>query len=133
MECVGRINPELLVGVSTHDLDQLRAALDSRPTYAAFGPVYATASKANPEPATGLALLQQAHQLAREASVPLVAIGGVNETTLGEVAAHCDYVAAIGLLLPAATSSQPYALITRRCSLFNAQIQTTRGLTASSG
>lgn len=132
LECVGRVSPHLLVGISTHDLDQLGTALGKRPTYAAFGPVFSTASKANPEPVTGLSLLKQAHQLAREAAVPLVAIGGVSDAALQDVAAHSDYVAAIGLLLPPAQTSQPYLWITRRCVAVSARIQTTRGPLASS-
>lgn len=67
----------LKVGVSTHDLEQLQAALESRPDYVAFGPVFATRSKALAEPSVGLAALGEASRRAAAAGVPLVAIGGI--------------------------------------------------------
>ena len=43
---VRRFAPELLVGISTHDEEQLEAALALNVDYVAFGPVFATKSKA---------------------------------------------------------------------------------------
>lgn len=131
LACVQRVSPQLIVGVSTHDLGQLGSALAQAPAYVAFGPVFPTASKQNPEPVTGLTLLEQAHQLARAAAVPLVAIGGVSDATLDEVAAHCDYVAAISLLLPPSQTERPYDWITQRCAVINARLRTIAGRPAS--
>jgi thiamine-phosphate pyrophosphorylase len=47
---VRQIAPQLLVGVSTHDLSQLMAALAEQPDYVAFGPVYGTVSKERADP-----------------------------------------------------------------------------------
>src|SRR5215469_647022 len=44
---VRRIAPGLGVGVSTHTLDQLDAALAARPSYVAFGPIFPTTTKAD--------------------------------------------------------------------------------------
>ena len=56
---VRRVVPgEMMVGVSTHGTEQLAAALSLKPTYVAFGPVFGTASKVNPDPTVGLAGLR---------------------------------------------------------------------------
>ncbi|MDF3068246.1 MAG: thiamine-phosphate diphosphorylase [Polyangiaceae bacterium] len=80
---VRRLPGSLRVGVSTHDHEQLAAALDEKPDYAAFGPIFATRSKQGAEPALGLSALGRAAELAHAAQVPLVAIGGL---TLEEAA-----------------------------------------------
>ena len=74
---VHRIALGLGVGVSTHTLPQLEAALAARPTYVAFGPVFETSTKNNPDPVVGLAGLRAASVRAVAAGVPLVAIGGI--------------------------------------------------------
>ena len=89
-DIVHRLTPRLLVGVSTHDLDQLAKALAHRPAYVAYGPVYPTASKTPPDPVVGIAGLRAAHALARAAGVPLVAIGGITLERAPEVAACAD-------------------------------------------
>lgn len=82
---VRRIAPRLRVGVSTHDPAQLARALDARPDYVAFGPVFGTASKERPDPVVGLEGLRAAAARAREAGIPLVAIGGVDRTSAAAV------------------------------------------------
>ena len=67
----------LAIGVSTHDLEQVRAALAGGADYLGFGPVFATATKHNPDPVVGLGGLAAAALRARTAGVPLVAIGGI--------------------------------------------------------
>lgn len=62
------------VGVSTHSLNQLDTAEKTSANYIAFGPIFPTASKENPDPVVGLELLRQARQHTRK---PLVAIGGI--------------------------------------------------------
>jgi thiamine-phosphate pyrophosphorylase len=98
VQAVRSAAPGLAVGVSTHSLEQVNAALESAPDYLAFGPVFATTSKRNPEPAVGVEYLRQAHALARHKRVPLVAIGGITEHNVDSVRAHCDYVAVIGAI-----------------------------------
>ena len=73
---VRRITPGLGVGVSTHTLEQLDAALAARPAYVAFGPVFETLTKANPDPVVGVEGVRAARGRALAAGVPLVAIGG---------------------------------------------------------
>lgn len=88
-----------IVGVSTHDLEQLDRALDADVDYVAFGPVRATPSKARHEAPVGLDLLAEAARRARRRRVPLVAIGGLTHADLPSVyALGVDLVALIGAL-----------------------------------
>ncbi len=99
-ELVHRICPQLEVGVSTHNPEQLEKALALRPRYVAFGPVFETATKSNPDPVVGLDGLARASRLARRAGIPLVAIGGITLARVPEVAAHADSFAVIADLFP---------------------------------
>lgn len=80
-----RLAPGLPIGRSTHDLAQLGAALAEPLAYVAFGPVFPTASKAQPDPVVGLHRLAEA--AARAGQVPLVAIGGLRRENVEEVVA----------------------------------------------
>jgi thiamine-phosphate pyrophosphorylase len=99
-EQVHRIAPSLRLGISTHTLEQLSAALALRPAYVAYGPVYATTSKAQAEAVVGIDGLRAAHALARAAQIPLVAIGGITLERAGDVAPHAEAGAVIAALLP---------------------------------
>jgi thiamine-phosphate pyrophosphorylase len=101
---VRRFAPSLRVGVSTHDFEELERTLAERPDYVAFGPVFATPSKRNHEPVVGLAGLARAHELARAANVPLVAIGGIDLERMRAVREHAELAAVIGALLPQGAS-----------------------------
>jgi thiamine-phosphate pyrophosphorylase len=101
---VRRIAPGLGVGVSTHTLEQLDAALAARPEYVAFGPVFPTTTKMNPDPVVGVAGLSAAYARARAAGVPLVAIGGITYERARGIVATTDAVAAIAALLPASVT-----------------------------
>jgi thiamine-phosphate pyrophosphorylase len=100
LSIVRQIAPGLLVGVSTHSLAQLLAALAEKPDYVAFGPVFSTLSKERPDPSVGLAGLAEAYLAARAAAVPLVAIGGIDLLRAEQLARHCDLAAVIGALVP---------------------------------
>lgn len=95
-DLVTRIAPRLGVGISTHDLAQLDRALSVRPTYVAYGPVFPTRTKRDPDPVVGLAGLRRAAERAAAAGVPLVAIGGITLETAAEVGRVADMVAIIG-------------------------------------
>lgn len=85
--------PELWIGFSTHNLDQLREAEQMPVDYIAVGPVFATTSKANPDPVIGLEGVRQARRLT---SRPLVAIGGITRGNCRSVLeAGADAVAVI--------------------------------------
>lgn len=77
-----RIGPDRVLGWSTHNLAQVRAAESQPVDYIGFGPIYSTRSKPNPDPETGAALLREAVRLS---SKPIVAIGGITLENLQPV------------------------------------------------
>ncbi len=94
------IAPSVGVGVSTHDTTQLARAIGDGPSYIAFGPVYATSSKADSEAVVGIDGLRVAYERTRAAGVPLVAIGGIYADRIEEVAPFSDAIAMIAALVP---------------------------------
>jgi thiamine-phosphate pyrophosphorylase len=70
------------VGVSTHTLEQVAAADRTSADYIAFGPVFHTTTKQNPDAVVGTGLLRRARSLTRK---PLVAIGGITSERAVEV------------------------------------------------
>jgi thiamine-phosphate pyrophosphorylase len=117
-ELVHRIAPHLSIGVSTHDSAQLDRALDSRPRYVAYGPVYETASKVNPDPVVGIEGLRVASARARAHGTPLVAIGGITLARVPEVAAYADAYAVIADLYPEGATLRDVS--ERACAFQNA-------------
>jgi thiamine-phosphate pyrophosphorylase len=91
------VGPGRWVGVSTHNPDQVREANGWPVDYVALGPVFATTSKANPDPVIGLEGVRLARSLT---SKPLVAIGGITRENCREVVqAGADSVAVISGLM----------------------------------
>ena len=87
----------LWLGLSTHNPEQLAEADRTPANYLAIGPVFATGSKANPDPMIGLEGVRQARALTHK---PLVAIGGITRANCREViAAGADAVAVISDLI----------------------------------
>ena len=85
------------MGVSTHNPEQLAEADKTSADYLAIGPVFATTSKANPDPVVGLEGVRRARELTRK---PLVAIGGITRANARSVIdAGADAVAVISDLL----------------------------------
>jgi thiamine-phosphate pyrophosphorylase len=107
------------VGVSTHAPDQLARALDARPAYVAYGPVFRTTSKERAEPVVGLEGLRQASELARAARIPLVAIGGIDLARAADVAPWVEMIAVIRALVPDAAAPQALAPVTEAARAFD--------------
>ena len=97
------MGPGAWVGVSTHNIEQFRAAATTSADYIAVGPIYPTASKANPDPVVGLELLRKVRRLTTK---PIVAIGGITlERSADVFRAGADSVAVISDLLTAKDSA----------------------------
>lgn len=102
------VGPEKIVGVSTHNEAQLRAADQQPVDYIAVGPVYATATKENPDPVVGLEGVRLARRLTQK---PLMAIGGVTAENAGAVLeAGADSVAVISGIFAAGSDPAKLAL-----------------------
>jgi thiamine-phosphate pyrophosphorylase len=77
-----RFGPGVLLGRSTHTVEEVEAALREGADYVTFGPVYPTPSKARYGPPRGLDELASAARL----PIPVYALGGVTLSRFGEVA-----------------------------------------------
>jgi thiamine-phosphate pyrophosphorylase len=87
------------VGVSTHNQEQFERAAATSADYVAIGPIFATTSKANPDPVVGTELLRRLRPLTKK---PIVAIGGIRLEHAAEVIeAGADSVAVISDILRA--------------------------------
>lgn len=122
---VRRTRQDLIVGISTHDLQQLRAALKRKPDYVAFGPVATTRSKHNPDPVVGFGGLADA---GRVASIPLVAIGGLDAARAQRA---IRYGASMAAVIGALTHSTVEATRAAAVALAQALQQAARRMTVS--
>ena len=83
-----RLGPNALLGISTHSPNQAGEQASGLADYIATGPVFATGSKLDAEPVTGL---EGVHAARRLTAKPLVAIGGItlaNVQTVWEAGAE---------------------------------------------
>ena len=97
VERLRRRYPDLLLGLSTHRLDDVVAARDAGADYVVFGPVFAPTSKASADAPLGLAALSEAASM----GIPVLALGGVTRERLAALAAAgAAGVAAIGAFQP---------------------------------
>ncbi len=92
------IGPDAVIGFSTHNPDQMRAAESEPVDYLAFGPVFTTASKERPDPTVGIEGLRTVRTLTTK---PLVAIGGITRDNASICwSAGADSLAIIADLFP---------------------------------
>jgi thiamine-phosphate pyrophosphorylase len=91
------VSNKMLIGLSTHNPEQTKAADATSADYIAIGPIFATRSKQNPDPIVGLEGVAQAR---RATGKPLVAIGGITRKNCRDVIqAGADSVAVISDLV----------------------------------
>jgi thiamine-phosphate pyrophosphorylase len=87
-----------VMGFSTHNREQLARGNEEPVEYLALGPIFATSSKFQPDPAVGLEGLRALRPLTTK---PLAAIGGINTSNARDVlSAGANSVAVISALLP---------------------------------
>ena len=101
--------PELkIVGLSTHNPEQAKAAIAQKPDYIGCGPVWATPTKDIPDPTLGV---ETAVRMAMSVPFPAVCIGGIDFDRLPELlragAQNYSVVRAV------CASDDPYAAILR--------------------
>jgi thiamine-phosphate pyrophosphorylase len=95
------IGDSRILGVSTHNLEQLKEADAGPADYIAYGPVFATASKRDHDPVVGIEGILAARATTRK---PLVAIGGITRSNARSIVdAGADSVAVISDLLNSPT------------------------------
>lgn len=74
----------LIIGKSTHSLEQLRTACRQYPAYVSLGPVFATPTKPTAEP-VGLDYIGRAAEILADTGIGHVAIGGITLDNIGLV------------------------------------------------
>ena len=93
------MGPNKLIGISTHNPDQVREATTGKPDYLGFGPIFKPGSKQDHDPVVGLEGL---HAMRALTSLPVFAIGGIQIDQAGEVMrAGANGVAVISAILKA--------------------------------
>jgi thiamine-phosphate pyrophosphorylase len=96
IEAARKVVGSMPIGVSTHNVSQARDAEARGADLIGFGPIFATASKKQPDPTVGLESLRQT---ASSVKVPVVAIGGIDLDRTDAVArAGARWVAVISAL-----------------------------------
>lgn len=97
------LGPQAIIGFSTHSVTQADEATRMPIDYFAFGPIFPTVSKENPDEVVGIEGLARVRSAIPD--VPLVAIGGITASNASEViAAGADSLAVISaVLIPAST------------------------------
>ena len=68
------VGSKMLIGVSTHNSEQVRLATAEGADYLGFGPIFSTRTKANHEPVVGIQGLAGVRNLT---TLPIIAIGGI--------------------------------------------------------
>lgn len=87
-----------IIGFSTHNIEQVKIALDYPLDYIAIGPVFGTKTKDNPDATTGIEIIKRVREIIGK--IPLVAIGGISfENYRSVLDSGADSVAIIGDLL----------------------------------
>ena len=101
-----------LIGISTHNPDQVWEATTGKPDYLGFGPLFKPGSKADHDPVVGLAGLRAIRSLT---SLPIFAIGGIQIEQVNEVIqAGANGVAVISAILKAPDISYAVKAFLRR-------------------
>lgn len=97
------IGDEVIIGYSTHSVEQAIKAAGMPIDYLAIGPIFATATKENPDPVVGLDGIRRVRDAIGD--FPLVAIGGIDITNMHSVlAAGADSAAIVSDLFAPGTT-----------------------------
>jgi thiamine-phosphate pyrophosphorylase len=112
---------KLIVGKSTHSLEQAREAQREGADYIGFGPIFATPTKPDYQP-IGLKDIKQVHG---DVTLPIFCIGGIRIDNLADViAAGARRVAIVSGLLKAADIAEYARAVKRLLSALNPQHST---------
>jgi thiamine-phosphate pyrophosphorylase len=93
------VGTDCLIGLSTHNLRQFAAAVESSADYIAVGPIFSTSGKQNPDAVVGVDFIRTVRKLTTK---PIVAIGGITlDRTREVIDAGAESVAVISDILKA--------------------------------
>jgi thiamine-phosphate pyrophosphorylase len=94
------VGPRMIIGVSTHNIDQARAAVLDGANYLGAGPTFPSQSKSF----DAFAGLDYLREVAAEVRLPTFAIGGITAANLTDVLATGISRVAVGAAVAAATN-----------------------------
>ncbi len=107
------LGEQAIIGFSTHNVEQAGEAVKLPVNYLAIGPIFNTSTKTDTAPEVGLKGIRSVRLIVGE--LPLVAIGGINQTNAREVIdAGANAVAVVHALV-----SDPFQIVTRTRLLLN--------------
>lgn len=110
------LGPERLIGVSTHNVAEARAAAEGGADFLVFGPIFYTPSKAPYGEPVGLEALRAVRAAV---TLPILAIGGVKKANLDQaLAAGADGIAVISAVIAA---DDPAAAAQELCATLKAR------------
>ena len=101
---------QAILGGTANSYAEAEAAWQTEVDYLGVGPIYGTASKANPAPRMGLETLAR---IARDSPKPVIAIGGIDAARMEEVVAAGAHGAAV---LSAVAAAPDPSAATRACA-----------------
>lgn len=84
LEARALLGRDAIIGLSTHNVEQVKIANNLSPDYIGMGPVYPTPTKEKPDPDIGTAGLKQMMAVNQ---LPYVAIGGIDLGNIADVKA----------------------------------------------
>jgi thiamine-phosphate pyrophosphorylase len=91
--------PSMLIGISAESVQDALAAEKGGADYLGVSPIYATPTKTDTAPPLGLEGLRE---IRRRVKIPLVGIGGLNQSNAAEVIRHgADGVAVVSAIVAA--------------------------------
>jgi thiamine-phosphate pyrophosphorylase len=109
------VGQQMLIGLSTHTLEQAVQAEIDGADYIGFGPIFATTTKSDPDAVVGLEGLRQVRARVR---LPIVAIGGITTHIAGDVVrGGADGVAVISAVMAAPDPASAIADLVRAVGL----------------
>ncbi len=112
------LRPGMLLGISTHSIEEARAAEAAGADYIGFGPVFTTRTKTGTRPVVGLDGIRKAKATVQ---IPVLAIGGITLEQVSEVIeAGAEGVAVISAIVGSKD-------ITATCRQFLARIHEHQG------
>jgi thiamine-phosphate pyrophosphorylase len=114
LEAARGVAPGIVVGVSTHSMEEALAAEHGGADYVGLGPIYPTATKRGARPTVGIAGLREVCAAVR---LPVIAIGGIDASRAEDaMAAGAAGAAAIEAVLGAADVRHAARAMARACA-----------------
>jgi thiamine-phosphate pyrophosphorylase len=113
LEVARRLAPELIIGASTHSLEEALAAEAAGASYLNIGPIFATRTKPDAIPLGPEAL----ERIAPHLRLPWTTMGGINLSNIGQVVARGARHPAVMSAVTAAADPTAAAVQLRRIIL----------------